>query len=519
MDDPNPTPRPHPGPHPHRWRILGVLCFSLFVVVLDNTILNVAIPSLMTELDATTSDVQWVIDAYSLVFAGLLLTAGSLGDRYGRRRAMLLGFALFGGASLLAAFASGPAALVALRALMGAGGALLMPGTLSIMAQVFGPDERAKAFAVWGGTSTVAIAAGPALGGLLLEHFWWGSVFLVNVPIAVAAVAGLLLLVPESRGPRRRPDVPGAVLSTTGTASLVWAVISGPEHGWTGARVLGGLAVAAAALVLFAAWQHRNPEPMLDLRLLRRPEFTGAAVTIALFGFAIAGTLFALTQLLQLVLGYGPLKAGLALIPVALTAAVGNGFGPAIEARIGARGTLVAGFVTVAAGLGLLGLAGPGDGYGTLVAGLVVFGAGSGIAMPSAYGTLMGAVPREDAGVGSAVNDAGTELGNALGVAVLGSAVAAAYARALPDGTPDAARHSLGDALATGDPALAELARDAFARAVSTGSLAAAGAMLAAAVFAALVLRPRPSGGGRNGKRKRFAEPVEYRVTTIPPEE
>ena len=209
MDEP-------PAPHPRRWQILGVLCLSLFVVVVDNTILNVAIPSLLRDLDATTSDVQWVIDAYSLVFAGLLITAGSLGDRYGRRRAMLVGFALFGAGSLLAAFAESPAQLVAMRALMGVGGAFLMPGTLSIMAQVFGPDERGKAFAIWGATSMVGLAAGPTLGGFLLEHFWWGSVFLVNVPVAVAAIAGLLVLVPESRGVRRRPDVPGAVLSTAG---------------------------------------------------------------------------------------------------------------------------------------------------------------------------------------------------------------------------------------------------------------------------------------------------------------
>ncbi|MEV5826467.1 MFS transporter [Spirillospora sp. NPDC052242] len=508
-------PHPHPEPHPHRWRILGVLCLSLFVVVVDNTILNVAIPSLMTETDATTSDVQWVIDAYSLVFAGLLLTAGSLGDRFGRRRAMLAGFALFGGASLLAAFAAGPGHLVALRALMGAGGAFLMPGTLSIMAQVFGPDERAKAFAIWGGTSMVGVAAGPALGGLLLEHFWWGSVFLVNVPVTVAAVAGLLLLVPESHGPRRRPDVPGAVLSTAGVSALVWAVISGPEHGWTSADVLGALGLAAAALALFVLRQHRAAEPMLDLRLLRRPEFTGAAVTIALFGFALAGTLFALTQLLQFVLGFTPLAAGLALLPVAVAAGVGNGVGASLEGRIGARNALVAGFVLVAAGFAALGLAGPGDGYGALVGGLTVLGFGAGLGAPPAYSTLMGAIPREEAGIGSAVNDAGQELGNALGVAVLGSVISAAYARALPDGTPAAVRRSLGDALALGDPALAGAARDAFARAVSAGSFAAAGAMLAAALFAALVLR---SSGGGDGKRKRVAEPVEYRVTTIPPE-
>ncbi|MGI5418090.1 MFS transporter [Actinomadura luteofluorescens] len=484
MDEP-------PAPHPRRWQILGVLCLGLFVVVVDNTILNVAIPSLLRDLDATTSDVQWVIDAYSLVFAGLLITAGGLGDRYGRRRAMLIGFALFGAGSLLAAFAGNPAQLVATRALMGAGGAFLMPGTLSIMAVVFGPDERPKAFAIWGATSMVGLAAGPTLGGFLLEHFWWGSVFLVNVPVAVAAVAGLLVLVPESRGPRRRPDVPGAVLSTAGMSALVWAVICGPAHGWTGARTLGGLAAGAAALGLFAAWQHRSPEPMLDLRLLRDRDFSGAAAMIALFGFALAGMLFALTQLLQFVHGYGPLKAGLALLPVAVSAALGNGLGASLEARSGARPALVAGFSVTAAGFLALGLTGPDDGYAALAIGLVVLGFGAGLGTPPAYSTLMAAVPPEEAGVGSAVNDAGQELGSALGVAVLGSLVSAAYARDLPDSAPAAARHSLGEALAIGDPGLARAARDAFAHAVSAASLAACGAMLAAALFAAFVVRAR----------------------------
>ncbi|TDB90755.1 MFS transporter [Actinomadura sp. KC216] len=481
-----------PEPHPRRWQILGVLCLSLFVVVVDNTILNVAIPSLLRDLDAGTSDVQWVIDAYSLVFAGLLITAGSLGDRHGRRRAMLIGFAVFGTGSLLAAFAQDPAQLVAMRGLMGVGAAFLMPGTLSIMAQVFGPDERTKAFAIWGATSMIGIAAGPTVGGFLLEHFWWGSVFLVNVPVTVVAVAGLLVLVPESRGPRRRPDVPGAVLSTAGMATLVWAVISGPEHGWTGLRTVGGCAVAAVALGLFLLWQHRNPEPMLDLRLLRRRDFSGAAAMIAMFAFALAGVLFALTQLLQLGYGYGPLKAGLALLPVAVSAAIGNGLGASMEARFGARPALVGGFVAVAAGFGALGFAGPGDGYAALAVGLVVLGFGAGLGTPPAYSTLMAAVPREEAGVGSAVNDAGQELGSALGVAVLGSVISAAYAGALPDGAPDSARDSLGGAVASGDPGLADAARVAFAHAVSVGSFAAGGATLGAALFAALVLRRLP---------------------------
>ncbi|WP_433331569.1 MFS transporter [Spirillospora sp. CA-294931] len=471
-------------PHPRRWGILAVLCLSLFVVVVDNTILHVAVPSLLTELDASTSDVQWAIDAYSLVFAGLLLTAGSLGDRYGRRRAMILGFGVFGAASLLAAFAADPGQLIAARALMGVGGAFLMPGTLSIMAQVFAPEERTKAFAIWGTTSVVGVAAGPTLGGFLLEHFWWGSVFLVNVPVTLAALAGLILLVPESRGPRRRPDVLGAILSTLGVSALVWAVISGPGHGWTGIRTIGGLLVAAAALAAFAWWQHAGRDPMLDLRLLTRPEFTGAAVMIALFSFAMAGTLFALTQLLQFVLGYGPLKAGLALLPLAGAAALGNGTGAALDARLGSRNALVIGFLTVAAGFALIGFTlDPGDGYGSIVTGLVVLGFGAGLGSPPAYGTLMNAVPSEEAGVASAVNDAGQELGNAFGVAVLGSVISAAYARNLPADLPSGTL----DATLTGSQA----ARDAFVQAVALGTLTAAATTCAAAAFAAKILQPK----------------------------
>ncbi|GAA1566585.1 MFS transporter [Actinomadura kijaniata] len=476
-------------PHPHRWRILAVLCLSLFLVVMDNTVLNVAIPSLLTDLDATTGEVQWVIDAYSLVFAGLLLTAGSLGDRHGRRRAMLIGFAVFGAASACAALATTPGQLVALRGLMGAGGALLMPGTLSIMAQVFPAEERAKAFGIWGATSMAGIAAGPTLGGLLLERFWWGAAFLVNVPVTVVAVLGLLLVVPESRGPRRRPDVPGALLSTLGVSGLVWAVISGPEHGWTGPRALGGAAVGVTALAAFALWQHRNPEPMLDLALLRSRRFSGAAMMIAVSGFALAGTLFALTQLLQLVLGYSPLKAGLALLPVAVAAGTGNGLGAALEARLGDRRALVTGFTVTAGGFAALALTGA-HGYLPVLPGLLLIGFGAGLGAPPAYGILMSAVPAEEAGIGSAVNDAGTELGNALGVAVLGSVISAAYARALPDDVTGAARRSLGEALGLGDPALAHAARDAFTSALVVGALTAAAATLLAALTAAVILRP-----------------------------
>ncbi|WP_328462234.1 MFS transporter [Actinoplanes sp. NBC_00393] len=485
-----------PERHPRRWLILGVLCLSLLVVVVDNMVLNIAIPSLIVDLGASSTDIQWIIDAYILVFAGLLLTAGSLSDRHGRRLGLVFGLIVFGSASILATICQTPGQLIAARGLMGAGAAFLMPGTLSILTTVFDDSERKKAIAIWSSVLMLGALGAPTLGGLLLEHFWWGSVFLLNIPIAILGIIAALVIIPESRGPASRPDLVGAVTSMLGMTALVWGIINAPGHGWSSARTLGGFAVAAVALTAFAVWERRTDEPMLPLTLFRNRNFAGASLSIVLLGFSAGGIVLALTQYLQFVLGYEPLKAGLAFIPMLVTAMAFNGVGVVVDKRFGARVALGAGLLLMAGGFGVLASLSSGDGYPTLAAALVLIGAGQGTAVPAAVGTLLGALPPERAGVGSAVNDTVQQVGTALSVAVLGAVLTAAYRSAMPDDAPVPARESIGDALnlaaTTGDNALARLAQDAFVDAFSITALVGVVGGIVAAVVATAILRPRP---------------------------
>jgi EmrB/QacA subfamily drug resistance transporter len=458
--------------------------------VIDNTVLNVAIPSLIRDLHAGSADIQWILDAYIVVFAGLLLTAGGLSDRYGRRAGLVVGLILFGGASVPAALSGSSGELIAARALMGAGAAFLMPGTLSILTTVFDDDERKKAIAIWSSVLMLGALGGPLVGGVLLDHFWWGSVFLLNVPIAALGVVAALLIIPETRGPSGRPDLLGALLSTVGMTALVWGVISSAKDGWSSAQTVGGFVVAVVALAAFAVWQRVCAAPMLPLALFRDRMFTGASLSIVLLSFCSGGLMLALTQYLQFVLGYSPLKAGAALIPLLVAAMAFNGIGVVVDKRLGSRTALAVGLVAMAVGFGLLSLLSPGDGYGMLIAPLVVMGAGSGTAGPAAYGTLLGALPKERAGVGSAVNDTVSQTGQALSIAVLGSVLTAAYAAGMPDGVTGPARHSIGEALAIGDPALASAAKNAFVHAMAAVSLVGVLGGVAAAAVAALMLRP-----------------------------
>ena len=486
------TSTPYETAHPRRWWILLVLCTSLLVLVVDNTVLNLAIPALMRDLSATPADVQWVIDAYILAFAGLLLTAGSLSDRYGRRRALLVGMAIFGAGSLLATMAGSPGELIACRALMGVGGALLMPSTLSIVFTVFPPAEQRKAIAVWGVVAMVGVVVGPTLGGFLLDHFWWGSIFLLNVPIAVLGIVAGLALIPESRGPARPADPAGALLSIVGMTALVWAIISVPVHGFGSTQVLGGLVVGAGALAAFALWERRAEHPMVPLALFRSRNFSGTSFSIVLLSFTAGGLLLALSQYLQFVLGYDALKAGLALLPYAVAAALFNTLGATLGKKIPDRTLIVTGLLVIAVAFGLLTQLTPTSGYGPLVTGLLVLGVGGGLAGPSAYTLLMQSVPAEHRGVGSAMNDTVQQTGAALSVAVLGSVLAAKYTSALPDAVPEAARRSIADTLALG-PAFASAARDAFADAMSIAMVAGMVGAVAGALVALLVLpRRRP---------------------------
>src|SRR3954471_4889519 len=393
MSTPSSTsaPEPAPGaegtsaPNPRRWVILGVLCLSLLVIVIDNTVLNVAIPSLIRDLHASNADIQWVLDAYMVVFAGLLLTAGGLSDRYGRRNGLVLGLVLFGGASIPAAFSGSPGQLIASRALMGAGAAFLMPGTLAILTTVFDDKERKKAIAIWSSVLMLGALGGPIVGGLLLDHFWWGSVFLLNVPVAALGVLAAVLIIPESRGPATRPDPVGAVLSTAGMTALVWSVICTAKYGWTAAQTVLGALVAVVALAAFALWERHSDHPMLPVALFRDRNFSGASFSVVLLSFSAGGLLLALTQYLQFVLGYGPMRAGAAMIPMLVAVMAFNGIGVVVDKRFGARVALASGLVLLAAGFGLLATTSAGDGYPRLVFALVVMGAGSGTAGPAAY--------------------------------------------------------------------------------------------------------------------------------------
>ncbi|GAB2628080.1 MFS transporter [Paractinoplanes abujensis] len=481
--------------NPRRWLILGVLCLSLLVVVVDNMVLNIAIPSLIRDLGASTAHIQWIIDAYILVFAGLLLTAGSLSDRHGRRRGLVIGLIVFGSASVLATLCQTPEQLIAVRGLMGVGAAFLMPGTLSILTTVFAEDERKKAIAIWSSVLMLGALGGPSLGGLLLEHFWWGSIFLLNVPIALLGIVAALAVIPESRGTAGRPDLLGALLSTIGMAALVWGVISTAQSGWASASTLGGFAVAAVALTAFGLWERRVAEPMLPLKLFRDRNFAGASLSIVLLSFSAGGVLLALTQYLQFVLGYEPLKAGTAFIPMIVTAMVFNGVGVVVDKKFGTRTALAAGLLLMAAGFVILTTLTPADGYAKLAFALVVMGMGSGTAGPAAYGTLMAALPPDRVGVGSAVNDTVQQVGTALSVAVLGSVLTATYRAAMPTDVTSQARDSIGDALTiaatTGDAALARVAQDSFVSAIASTSLIGVIGGLAAAVLAIAVLRPK----------------------------
>jgi EmrB/QacA subfamily drug resistance transporter len=495
-------------PDDRRWWALAVLCLSLVLIVLDNTVLNVALPTLVRELGASTTQLQWMVDAYVIVFAGLLLTAGALGDRYGRRRALQAGLVVFAVASALASLSGSTGQLIGARAVMGLGAAFVMPATLSIITNLFtDPTERARAIAIWAGMAGVGVALGPVVGGWLLEHFWWGSVFLINLPIvALALVTGRMLL-PESRHHSgHRLDVVGAVLSIAGIGALLFAIIEAPQHGWGDPTTLASFAVAAAVLVAFGWWERRVKAPMLDIAFFRDPRFSAASGSIALVFFALFGSFFLFTQLLQFVLGYTALEAGLRLLPISLVLGAVSPLSARLVERLGTKVVVTTGLLTVAAGLAMLSTFTMGSSYGDLLGGMLVMAAGMGLTMAPATESIMGSLPPAQAGVGSAVNDTTRELGGALGVAVLGSLLASGYASTLGETFPGGllppevtgvVRESVGAALqvAAGmGPAgegLALAARGAFVDAMGTGVVVAAGAALVGALISALFLPGR----------------------------
>ncbi|MFI2784055.1 MFS transporter [Streptomyces sp. ALB3] len=475
--------------HARRWLILGVICLAQLTVLLDNTVLNVAIPSLTEDLHASTADVQWMINAYALVQAGLVLTAGSAADRYGRRKMLVAGLALFGVGSLAAGLAQSSGQLIAARAGMGVGGALLMTTTLAVVVQIFDDAERVKAIGIWSTVNSLGFAAGPLLGGAMLDHFWWGAIFLINIPVAILGLVAVVRLVPESRSPRGdRPDLAGALLSTVGMVAVVYAIISGPEHGWTSGQVMLTGSAGVAVLTGFVLWELHVPYPMLDMSFFRDQRFTGAVAGVILVAFGMTGSLFLLTQHLQFVLGYEPLEAGLRTAPLALTVVALNltGLGARLVGKAGTPAVIATGMCLLAAGLGAVALLGGRD-YGGMLLGLVVMGAGVALAMPAMANAIMSAIPPEKAGVGAGVNGTLAEFGNGLGVAVLGAVLNSRFTALVP-GVVGAA--SLPAALAAADGAAErEHITDAFASGLETSQLVGAAAVLAGGLLAAALLR------------------------------
>jgi EmrB/QacA subfamily drug resistance transporter len=521
--------------HRRRWLTLAVLCVSLIVIIIDNSILNVALPTLSRSpanggLGAADSDLQWIVDSYVLVFAGLLLTAGALGDRFGRYRALAFGLAIFGAASVFAAEASSSGTLIAFRAVMGIGGAFIMPATLSIITNVFrDPRERGRAIAVWAGVAGLGLAIGPVTGGFLLEHFWWGSVLLVNLPVVIIGLVGGFFLIPDSRDPAApRLDIPGALLSIVGLATVLWGIIEGPVEGWQSGEVLGALAIGLALLVGFIWWELRSDHPMLDVGFFRNPRFSAASGAIMLTFMALMGMIFVLTQYLQSVLAFSPIEAGAVLLPMSGVMMVLAPISARLVERAGTKRVLGTGLVVVSVALVLLSQVSTDTSTLTIILITMVMAVGMANVMAPATESIMGSLPREKAGVGSAVNDTTRQVGGALGVAVLGSLMASRYGNHVDSGLADSglpatvldriggniqAGLSVGRDTggALGDQ-IVEVARDSYMAGMHLAVLVAAGITLLAAIGVFLWLpATAQSADAADG-----ATPVEPPVDPVP---
>ncbi|MET0275267.1 MAG: MFS transporter, partial [Acidimicrobiia bacterium] len=502
-----------------RWLILLVMCFSLLIIVLDNSILNVAIPTIIDELDATNSQIQWMVDSYTLVFAGLLLTAGSLGDRYGRRGALQFGLVVFGLGSLASAFAASADQLIVTRAFMGIGGAFIMPATLSIITNVFPANERGKAIGFWAGTAGLAGVLGPTIGGFLLEHFYWGSVFLVNIPIVVLGVLAGIFVIPTSKDPHPGPlDPIGAVLSIVGLVALIFAIIEAPQQGWTDPVILASFAVAVVTLAGFVMWEARSEHPMLDVKFFKNPRFSAASASISLIFFAMFGSTFLITQYFQFVLGYSPLKTGLCFVPFAVCMLIGAPLSAPFAQRVGTKVVVTLGLSLATVGLlSFTSLSTDSSYWPDVCLRLVLLATGMALTMAPATESIMGSLPLGKAGVGSAVNDTTRQVGGALGVAIIGSVLSSIYASKMGDflaGKPVRSsnitqiKESLGATLGYAKriseqapsfaQSLASVAREAYVDGLHAAMIVAAIATLVGVVVAAVWL-PARAGGAADG--------------------
>ena len=506
-----------------RWWVLATVSAGLLLISLDVTILYTALPTLTADLDADASSKLWIINAYPLVMAGLLLGAGTLGDRVGHKRMFLIGLVLFGMASTAAAFAPSAAVLIGARAFLAVGAAAMMPATLALVRLTFDDErERGIAIGIWGTVAVVGAALGPVAGGLLLNHFWWGSIFLINIPMAAIALTAIVLLMPETRDPApRRLDLPGALLSTAGLVTLVYGIIEAPDRGWGDPLVLGLLALAAVLLFAFGTWELRTEQPMIDLRWFARRQFLWASLAGMLVSFTLLGMLFVLPQYLQDVAGHSAFGTGLRLLPMIGGLVVGAPLGERLAAG-GYRIPVGVGLLLSGAGLAVGATTDTGTSYGFVVVWLTAVGMGIGMALSPAMDAVLDDLPSERSGAGTAITMTLRQVGGALGVALLGSLLAQGYAdRVDTDGLPapaaDAANDSVAGGLAVAArldlPELAASAQDAYMNGmtlvlIATGAVAILSAVLTTALLpgrpavtaAAGSGAPDPAGGAPAGK-------------------
>jgi len=510
-----------------RWLALAVLCVTVLVANLDSTVLNVTLPTLVRDLNATSGDLQWIVDSYIVVFAGSLLAAGSLADRIGRKKTLLAGLAVFAGGSAWAAFSGDLGSLIAARASMGIGGTLMIPSTLSIISNMFrDPAERQRAIGRWGSTSGIGVALGPIIGGFLLARFWWGSVFLINVPIAMAGLLAAYWLVPDSKNPAAKaPDLTGAGLSMAGMGVILWSIIEAPTRGWSSPLVIGAGAGGLAVLALFAVWEKTTVHPMLNLGFFRQRPFSAAIPAVVTLTFGLFGALFVLTQFLQLSLGFTALQAGIRLLPVAAAVIVVAPVSAVGVRAIGPKFTIAAGLALVTAGLWLISCAAVSTAFTGLAAGMVLLGTGAGLALPTATGSVVGSVPPAESGIAAAADTTAIQLGGALGVAVVGSLLATRYQDRMTGvlsgrPLPATVKNSLGGALAVGraggttGPPLIHLAKTAFISGMDLGLLTGAVVAVVGCLVALICL---PARSGRNDQLIRTDRGLPLRSHPSPP--
>lgn len=491
-----------------RGAALAVLCASVFVINADSTIVNIALPSLVRQIGASTSDLQWVVDAYNLTFAALVLAAGSLGDRYGRKGALIAGLAVFGTASASGGLVSSTLSLLIVRAVMGVGAAFIFPATLSIISNLY-PDrtERAKAIGIWGAMTGLGVAFGPVTGGLLLEHFWWGSIFVVMAPVAALTLLAAMRFVPTSRDPSTPPlDIPGLVLSTMGIGALVFTIIEAPHRGWTEPPTIVGFALTLVVMLAFVRWERHHAHPMLDLSLFRNLRFSAASGSVTVAFFALGGFVFLITQYFQFLKAYAPLSTGLRILPVAVSIGAGSMVGVRLAVRMGNKVVVASGLAMVGTSFAWVSTASIATSYWEIGVQMVLAGIGLGFTTAPATEAIMGVVSADKAGVGSAVNDATREVGGTLGVAVIGSVYASIYRAGLDvpgigtdEGARAAAKDSIGAAVAAAQRAsidgsgLLAAAQRSFFDGFQAGCLVASGVLFVGAVFAGVFLPARPT--------------------------